>query len=188
MTPPPAQTTAPTAPATVGPTTATTAPAPGAPGNGGILETITSTPLPLLVVFLGLFYFMIIRPQQKRAKDHQSLVGAIGRGDTVVLSNGVIGKVSKVEDTELGVEIATGVVVKVVKAMVSDVRGKNTPSPAPANDAAPSGGLLSLFGGKPAAKTNAAKPAPAKLDAPKPAIKPKSTPPKPASPKPAPKA
>ena len=88
-----------------------------------------------------MFYFMILRPQQAQRKAHQALIGGIKRGDTVVLSNGVIGKVSKVEeDAELGVEIATGVVVKVVRAMVSDVRGKN--EPAPANDAKPAAKAL----------------------------------------------
>ena len=74
------------------------------------MDFITGTPLPLLVIFMSLFYFMILRPQQQRAKaaaDARS--AAIQRGDTVVLSNGVIGKVTKVEDKELGVEIATGV-------------------------------------------------------------------------------
>ncbi len=112
----------------------TPAAAPGVPAPGP-LDFITGTPLPLLVIFMALFYFMILRPQQQRAKAQQTLIGAIQRGDTVVLSNGVIGKVTKVEDKELGVEIATGVVVKVVRAMVSDVRNKTTP--AAANDPAP---------------------------------------------------
>jgi preprotein translocase subunit YajC len=86
-----------------------------------------------ILVLLVLFYFLLIRPQQKRAKEHQAQIAAIKRGDTVVLSNGMIGKVTRVEDTELGVEIATGVTAKVVKAMVSDVRTRG--EPAAANDA-----------------------------------------------------
>lgn len=106
----------------------------GAPaGNGGPLESLLTSPLPLLLVFGALFYFMILRPQTQRAKQHQATISAIKRGDTVVLSNGMIGKVSKVEEKELGVEIATGVVVKVVRSMVQEVRGKDTP--AAANDA-----------------------------------------------------
>ena len=62
----------------------------------------------------------------------QALITGIKRGDTVVLSNGMIGKVARVEDTEVGVEIATGVTVKVVKAMISDVRTRG--EPAAAND------------------------------------------------------
>ena len=104
----------------------------GAP-SANPLEGILTSPLPLLVVFGALFYFMILRPQQARAKAQAAIIAGIKRNDTVVLSNGVIGKVSKVDDKELGVEIATGVVVKVVRSMVQEVRGKDTP--AAANDA-----------------------------------------------------
>jgi len=79
--------------------------------------------LPLIAIFI-LFYFMIIRPQQKRAKQHQAMVLGVKRGDTIVMSNGMIGKVVRVEDTEVGVEVATGVTVKVVKSMIADVRVK----------------------------------------------------------------
>jgi preprotein translocase subunit YajC len=61
------------------------------------------------------------------------MVSALKRGDVVVLNSGVIGKVAKVEDAELGVEIATGVTIRVVRSMVSEVRAKG--EPAPANDA-----------------------------------------------------
>jgi preprotein translocase subunit YajC len=87
-------------------------------------------PILLMVV---LFYFMLIRPQQKRAKEHQSMLTNLKRNDTVVLSSGMIGKVMRVEDKEVGVEIATGVTVKVVKGMITEVRTKG--EPAPANDA-----------------------------------------------------
>jgi preprotein translocase subunit YajC len=66
-------------------------------------------------------------------KMHQAMLAALKRGDQVVLSSGLMGKVVRVEDKEVGVEIATGVTVKVVKAMISDVRAKG--EPAPANDA-----------------------------------------------------
>ena len=85
-----------------------------------------------ILLLLGLFYFMLIRPQQKRAKEHQAMLSAIKRNDTVVLSSGVIGKVARVEDKELGVEIAQGVTIKVVRSMVTEVRAKG--DPAPAND------------------------------------------------------
>ncbi|HEX6859155.1 MAG TPA: preprotein translocase subunit YajC [Caulobacteraceae bacterium] len=87
---------------------------------------------PLLLLFV-LFYFMLIRPQQRRMKEHQTMIGAIKRGDTVVLPSGVIGKVVRVEDAEVGVEVAQGVTVKVVKAMISEVRVKGQPA---ANDKA----------------------------------------------------
>jgi len=85
-----------------------------------------------LIALVVLFYFLLIRPQQKRMKQHQAMLAAIKRGDTVVLPSGVIGKVVRVEDKEVGVEIATGVTVKVVKTMIADVRAKG--EPAPAND------------------------------------------------------
>ena len=87
-------------------------------------------PILLMVV---LFYFMLIRPQQKRAKEHQTMLTNLKRNDTVVLSSGMIGKVVRVEDKEVGVEIATGVTVKVVKGMITEVRAKG--EPAVANDA-----------------------------------------------------
>lgn len=92
-----------------------------APAGGG--TSLIFQMAPLLAIFV-LFYFMIIRPQQKRAKQHQAMVMGVKRGDTVVLSNGMIGKVIRVEDTEVGVEIAPGVNTKVVKSMISDVRVK----------------------------------------------------------------
>jgi preprotein translocase subunit YajC len=93
-------------------------------------QLIQLAPILLMVV---LFYFMLIRPQQKRAKEHQTMLGNLKRNDTVVLSSGIIGKVARVEDKEVGVEIATGVTVKVVKGMITEVRAKG--DPAPANDA-----------------------------------------------------
>ena len=101
----------------------------GAPPVGGTDMLIQFLPLIGLVV---LFYFLMIRPQQRRMKQHQQMLGAMKRGDTVVLSSGVIGKVVRVEDKEVGVEIATGVTVKVRKAMISDVTARG--EPAAAND------------------------------------------------------
>jgi preprotein translocase subunit YajC len=85
-----------------------------------------------LVALVVLFYFLMIRPQQRRMKQHQTMLAALKRGDQVVLSSGIMGKVVRVEDKEVGLEVATGVTVKVVKAMISDVRAKG--EPAPAND------------------------------------------------------
>ena len=87
--------------------------------------------LPLIGLVI-LFYFLMIRPQQRRMKLHQAMLGAIKRNDTVVLSSGMIGKVVRVEEKEVGVEIATGVTVKVVKGMIAEVRTRG--EPAPAND------------------------------------------------------
>jgi preprotein translocase subunit YajC len=87
----------------------------------------------LPVALIGLFYFMILRPQQSRMKAHQAMIAGVKRNDTVVLSSGIIGKVTKVEDAEVQVEIAPGTVVKVVKSTLSEVRTRG--EPAPANDA-----------------------------------------------------
>ncbi|MDC7684288.1 preprotein translocase subunit YajC [Asticcacaulis sp. BYS171W] len=89
--------------------------------------------LPFVAIF-ALMYFLIIRPQQKRAKEHQAQISGIKRNDTVVLSNGMIGKITRVEEAEVMVEIASGVNVRVVKAMVTEVRTKG--EPAAANDKA----------------------------------------------------
>jgi preprotein translocase subunit YajC len=87
--------------------------------------------LPLIALAV-LFYFLMIRPQQQRMKQHQQMVSNLKRGDQVVLNDGMIGKVVRVEDKEAGVEIATGVTVKVVKSMIGEVRVRG--EPAPAND------------------------------------------------------
>jgi len=98
---------------------------------GGLDPNIST--IGMIAVMGALFYFMIIRPQQQRAKAHNESVAAIKRGDTVVLTSGMIGKVVRVEDAELGLEIAQGVTVKVVKTMIAEVRTRG--APAPANDA-----------------------------------------------------
>ncbi|MBI1196629.1 MAG: preprotein translocase subunit YajC [Phenylobacterium sp.] len=102
-----------------------------APAAGGGPEAMLIQFLPLVAIVV-LFYFLMIRPQQNRAKQHAAMINAVKRGDTVVLSSGMIGKIVRVEDKEVGVEVSTGVTVKVVKSMISDVRARG--EPAPAND------------------------------------------------------
>jgi preprotein translocase subunit YajC len=85
-----------------------------------------------LIGLVVLFYFLMIRPQQRRMKAHQTMLGGLKRGDMIVLSSGVHGKIVRVEDADVGVEIATGVTVKVRKAMISEVQARG--APAPAND------------------------------------------------------
>ena len=103
----------------------------GAAPAGGPQEMLVQFAPIILMFVLG--YFLLLRPQQRRAKQHQEQIKAVKRGDTVVLSSGVIGKVSRVDDAEVQVDIATGVSVKVVRSMISDVRTRG--EPAPANDA-----------------------------------------------------
>ena len=94
--------------------------------GGGNADMITSL-LPFVLIFV-IMYFLILRPQQKKMRDHQDLVKNIRRGDTVVTSGGLVGKVTKVvDDDQIEVEIAEGVRVRQVRAMVSDVRAKGEP-------------------------------------------------------------
>ncbi|KAA0920199.1 preprotein translocase subunit YajC [Aquicoccus porphyridii] len=84
--------------------------------------------LPLILIF-AIMYFLLIRPQQKKLKDHQAMVEALRRGDQVVTQGGLIGKVAKVKDDgEIEVEIAEGVKVRVVKATISQVLSKTEPA------------------------------------------------------------
>ncbi|KIC08283.1 preprotein translocase subunit YajC [Leisingera sp. ANG-M1] len=84
--------------------------------------------LPLILIF-AIMYFLLIRPQQKKMKQHQAMVDGLRRGDQVVTQGGVIGKVAKVkEDGEIEVEIAEGVKVRVVKATIAQVLNKTEPA------------------------------------------------------------
>jgi preprotein translocase subunit YajC len=100
------------------------------PANGVMQDIFQLSPLILIGV---VFYMLVWRPQQQRMKEHQKTIRAVKRGDTVVLSSGLIGKVVRVEETEVGVEVAQGVTVKVVKDMIHTVRSRG--APVAANDA-----------------------------------------------------
>jgi preprotein translocase subunit YajC len=102
----------------------------GAPVAGP--EAIIMQILPLVMI-LVVFYFLLIRPQQQRLKQHQALLGGLRRGDSVVTQGGILGKVTKVGDDEVTVEIAPNVAVRVVKSTITQVVGK--PEPVIANDA-----------------------------------------------------
>src|SRR5216117_3445643 len=93
---------------------------------GGNTDMLTSL-LPFVLIFV-IMYFLILRPQQKRTKEHQELVKNLRRGDTVITSGGLVGKVTKVvDDDQIEVEIADGVRVRQVRGMVSGVRAKGEP-------------------------------------------------------------
>ena len=85
---------------------------------------------PLVLIFV-IFYFLLIRPQQRRVKQHQQMVEGVKPRDTAVTNGGLIGKVTKVDEHEVELEIAQGVKVRVVKSMLSDIRPHGTK---PAND------------------------------------------------------
>ena len=86
--------------------------------------------LPWLLIFL-IFYMLMIRPQQKRMKEHQAAIAAVKKGDDVVTAGGIRGKVTKVSDEEAEVEIAQGVRVRIVKSTLTHILSK---SAKPAND------------------------------------------------------
>jgi preprotein translocase subunit YajC len=85
---------------------------------------------PLLLIFV-VFYFLLIRPQQRRMKDHAAKIAGVKRNDNVVTGGGLVGKVTKVEDDHVEIEIASGVKVRAVKSTLADVL---SPVGKPAND------------------------------------------------------
>ena len=98
-----------------------------APGGAtGFLVSV----FPLVLIFV-IFYFLLIRPQQRRMKQHQSMIGAVKKNDVAVTGGGIVGKVTKVDETEVELEIAPNVRVRVVKGTLSEVRPHGTK---PAND------------------------------------------------------
>jgi preprotein translocase subunit YajC len=96
----------------------------GAASQPSLMDTML--PLVLIVV---VFWFLILRPQNKKMKEHREMVNNVSRGDTVVTAGGLIGKVAKVKEAEneIDVDIADGVRVRVVKSTLTDVRSKNEP-------------------------------------------------------------
>ncbi len=83
--------------------------------------------VPFILIFI-IMYFLMIRPQQKRQKDHQEMIKNVRRGDQIVMSGGLIGKVVKVtDDNELELEIADNVRVRVSRSAIADVRSKGEP-------------------------------------------------------------
>ncbi len=74
----------------------------------------------------AIIYFMILRPQQKRQREHEAMVNAVSRGDTVITQGGLVGKVAKIGDEELEVDFAENARIKVVKSMIISVRGKTS--------------------------------------------------------------
>ncbi|MDP3198002.1 preprotein translocase subunit YajC [Tabrizicola sp.] len=95
-----------------------------APGGAAVFAQF----LPIILIFV-IFYFLLIRPQQKKMKEHRAMVEALRRGDQVVTSGGIVAKVSKVQDDGMvEVEIADGVKVKVLKHTITTVLNKTEPA------------------------------------------------------------
>ncbi len=94
-----------------------------AQGAGG-MDSMAAQILPIVLI-IGVFYFLIIRPQQKKQKAHREMLSTLHRGDRIVTAGGLVGTITKVtSDTELMVEITEGVKVRVMRGMVSDVMSK----------------------------------------------------------------
>ncbi|MGV6820594.1 MAG: preprotein translocase subunit YajC [Parvularcula sp.] len=98
---------------------------PGPAPQGGIVDLL----IPMALMF-AVFYFLLIRPQQKQRKQHAEMIAGIKRGDTVVTAGGLIGKVAKAtqaEDPEVLIELADGLQVKAIKMTLTEVRGRTQP-------------------------------------------------------------
>ncbi|MHA1547169.1 MAG: preprotein translocase subunit YajC [Alphaproteobacteria bacterium] len=96
-------------------------------GSGGSGDLIMQL-LPFLLIFV-IIYFLILRPQQKRARLHREMVAGVRRGDTLVTTGGLIGKVAKVvDDHEVLLEVAVGTKVRIVRSMIQEVRTKGEPA------------------------------------------------------------
>ena len=92
------------------------------------MESAIAQFLPLILIF-AIMYFLLIRPQQQKVKQHKAMVEALRRGDQVVTQGGLIGKVSKVkDDNEVEVELSEGVKVRVVKSTIAQVLSKTEPA------------------------------------------------------------
>ena len=93
--------------------------------GGAAQNPLTSMVLPMVAIF-AVFYFFLIRPQNKRAKEHRDMVSKLATGDEVVTTGGMLGKITEVGDTFVSLEVAKGVEVKVQRAQVSQLMPKGT--------------------------------------------------------------
>ena len=98
--------------------------APAAAAGGDMQSTLMSM-LPLLLMF-AVLYFVMIRPQMKKQKEHRAMIDALAKGDEVVTAGGLLGKVSKLGDSHIGLELATGVEVQLQRSAVVQVLPKGT--------------------------------------------------------------
>jgi preprotein translocase subunit YajC len=105
--------------------------------SGGLGTTDMLVQFAPLVIVFAIMYFLLLRPQQRRAAEHKAMIKNVRRGDSIVTNGGIIGRVTKViDDNELEAEIADGVRVRVLRSMISDVRAKGEPVKADAAKAA----------------------------------------------------
>ena len=112
-------------------TMAWAADAPASSGGGG-LGSLIQGPLPMLVLMFAIFYFLLIRPQQKKAKQQKEMLANLRKGDDVVTSGGIYGKITGLTDVMVVLEIAPQVRIKVGRGHVAGVTTGGAPAPAPA--------------------------------------------------------
>ena len=103
---------------------AQTAPAATATASGSFQDSLISM-LPLVLMF-GVLYFVMIRPQMKKAKEHKTMIDALVKGDEVVTAGGLLGKVAKLSDSQLSLEVAEGVEVQIQRTAVAQVLPKGS--------------------------------------------------------------
>ncbi len=94
----------------------------GSAGGTGLIVQF----LPIVLIFV-IMYFLILRPQQQRQRQHREMIANLRRGDTIVTTGGIIGKVAKVDENEIQVEIADDIKVRIVRGMIAEVRTKGEP-------------------------------------------------------------
>ena len=99
--------------------------APAAAAAGGDMQSTLMSMLPLLLMF-AVLYFVMIRPQMKKQKEHRAMIDALAKGDEIVTAGGLLGKVSKIADAYIGVELASGVEVQMQRQAVVQVLPKGT--------------------------------------------------------------
>ena len=99
--------------------------APAAAAAGGDMQSTLMSMLPLLLMF-AVLYFVMIRPQMKKQKEHRAMIDALAKGDEIVTAGGLLGKVSKIGDAYIGVELASGLEVQMQRQAVVQVLPKGT--------------------------------------------------------------
>ena len=93
---------------------------------GGASTSSQFAPVLMMVVFVGIFYFLLIRPQQKKAKDHQNMVAKLSAGDEVVTSGVILGRIIEVSDAFITLEVADSVRLKIQKGQITSLMPKGT--------------------------------------------------------------
>ncbi len=98
----------------------------GSAGPTGLLDGLLAGPMPIFIAMFVVMYFLMIRPQQKKAKEQKAMMDALGKGDEVVLAGGILGKVTKVNDTYVTVEVANNTEIVVQKNSIVTLLPKGT--------------------------------------------------------------